>query len=516
MGGELFKDYGDAWFQRRKLNISVISIIPQAERILEKLSWKISTRWQPYVYDLILDWKQIWDQPPILHEIPNAWESVEPMMEQLRMKNSSVSQELRKLYQESATRSLDWLKEHGSCLDRIETAPSTLPGAGRGGFAKQSFAMGDIITTSPMIHIANKTILHMYNIGPDLHDPSKFVQQEKIGSQLVTNYCFSHPQTSLALCPYGAGVNSINHSREMANVRLQWPITEITNHRLSMLTKPPEQWSTFLSPPLALDYVATRTIAAGDELFLDYGFIWQEAWEQHRRDWYLSELVQPVPVGEDYVSASMWNRQHRHNDTLWTDEEIKDVPLRQKHSFLQLRCHSGLLDTPHARYARLKWKGDWAKARFDPEYGRPCRVISRHDDGLYDMVIQAVVNEETWQMKEILRKNVPRRLIRWFDQPQTTDLHLHLAFRHSPGLPDELVSQEWRNIPETESTKGVPHSVEDVPVTKNSQSSLKHFENEAPLVSAGTAAKANMDDASAEMNARSGATLNPDACPTVN
>lgn len=514
-GGELFKDYGDDWFRTRDMTFPVISDIAPAVRMLGNFPWRIHSSLQPALYELLLDVKRIWDGPPILQVIPNTWDEAEPLIHHgLVKRNTTITQALRNVYQPDATRSISWLKENGSCLDRIRAAPSTIKQAGRGAFAKQSFQPGDIITTSPVIHVKDKDILNMHHIGQDAEDETKFVKHQKIGTQIIANYCFSHPSTTLALCPYAAGVNLINHSREIANVRLQWPSANILNHHASFLTIPPEEWGT-LKPQLALNYIAARPIAAGEELFLDYGDEWQEKWEEHRRKWYMSELVQPVPQGEDYISASVWNRLHSHNDTLWTEAEISSTVKSTTHAppFLELRCHSWLATTRRNRYNRLKWDGDWTDGNFNPEYGRPCRVIARHEEsGLYDIEMQAVIDEQSWELELIQRKNVPRRLIRWFDKPHTTDPHLTLAFRHIPGLPDELVSKGWRNIPTKESRSQVPRVVVEPPrkelVPIPGPTSEEKSEATAPKVATGVTSKA-----APEIKSASDGSLNSEACP---
>ena len=183
-------------------------------------------------------------------------------------------------------------------------------------------------------------------------------------------------------------------------------------------------------------------------------------------------MTAPVPHGKDYVSAVTWIRIHDSQDTLWTQAEVKEDPSRQPPPFLQLRCHSGILRKHRlqrrpARFANLMWDGHWSNTAVNLEYGRPCQVIGRRrirthhrhlsnktsdtiamtvpDSYEYDVVVQAIHDDDTWEMKEVKKFSIPRRLLKWFDEPYTTDVHLTLAFRNPLGLPDEMVSTEWRN-----------------------------------------------------------------------
>ena len=48
----------------------------------------------------------------------------------------------------------------------------------------------------------------------------------------------------------------------------------------------------------------------------------------------------------------------------------------------------------------------------------------------------------TW----LVRTEVPRSAVRFFDLPYTTNLHQPEAFRHAMGFPDDLFPERWRNL----------------------------------------------------------------------
>eukprot|EP00978_Attheya_sp_CCMP212_P012599 scaffold31513_cov37-Attheya_sp.AAC.1 len=52
---------------------------------------------------------------------------------------------------------------------------------------------------------------------------------------------------------------------------------------------------------LVMDIVATRDIAPGEEIFINYGSEWEEAWTAH------SEAYAPTPGFENYISAYEMN-----------------------------------------------------------------------------------------------------------------------------------------------------------------------------------------------------------------
>ena len=76
----------------------------------------------------------------------------------------------------------------------------------------------------------------------------------------------------MLLCPYGSGVNYINHNQTLANVKLQWTPNGILSQNDEWFVKSswtPDQVTT---THFAMDYVATRDIEQGEELF--YG-LWK-------------------------------------------------------------------------------------------------------------------------------------------------------------------------------------------------------------------------------------------------
>ena len=119
-------------------------------------------------------------------------------------------------------KSLSWLEDNGMCLDNLRLGPSTIPDAGRGAFATRSIKQGETITVTPMLHIANQSLMDMFRIvettgtgeNGGSHLPIKEYDRSKpMGQQLLVNYCFGHAESSLLLFPMGSLVTLINHYR---------------------------------------------------------------------------------------------------------------------------------------------------------------------------------------------------------------------------------------------------------------------------------------------------------------
>jgi len=179
------------------------------------------------------------------------------------------------LHQPAATRSIEDLQQFGKCMDHIRNGRSTIKQAGVGAFATRDLPAGTVITASPLHHV-NQSFANIYSFRR-ANGTNEWVRvmDDVVGKQLVLNYCFSHRDSSIMLCPYGGGVNYINHNREAANVVIRWAENfSVLHNQTAVESGPFSMFSKRETAFLAFDYVATKDIAQDDELFLDYGNDW--------------------------------------------------------------------------------------------------------------------------------------------------------------------------------------------------------------------------------------------------
>ena len=118
------------------------------------------------------------------------------------------------------------------------------------------------------------------------------------------------------------------------------------------------------SPGLIMDFVATRAIEPGEELFLDYGDAWETTWQQHQRD-FESRRHEYA----DYMSARDWNDAHG-NAILRTKAEQATAPYPAN---MQLHC---LDEDEEVVLDSEKAKSEWT---IDTS-GEPCQIASRRVD----------------------------------------------------------------------------------------------------------------------------------------
>eukprot|EP00957_Ditylum_brightwellii_P112762 8596150-Ditylum_brightwellii.AAC.1 len=77
--------------------------------------------------------------------------------------------------------------------------------------------MGDVIAPAPLLHIRRDDTL---NVHEDYNDDGTV--ETFHGYQLLLNYCFSHPRSSMLLLPYSPVVNYINHNGKEPNAFIRW------------------------------------------------------------------------------------------------------------------------------------------------------------------------------------------------------------------------------------------------------------------------------------------------------
>jgi len=430
VGGEIFKDYGDHWFLSRpsigqipigSSYYDVLDIMIHLDMLLdEDDEMDILV---PAIYEeLIKEFKTIWDSRTLnaIHDF--SWDDITRAID---------ADDMGLLLQSNATRSIDWLNENGRCIDHIVYGQnSTINGAGSGAFAKRNLPEDTIITGTPLIVFPQTKWFEMHDLqtSPD----GSIVQNKTSGplrQQLLLNYCFGHSESTVILCPYGSGVNSINHNQTKANVRIQWAKNDTISHRDVYLKIRPKDM-VHRTTKVAFDYVAIRDIAEGEELFLDYGNVWEEKWNGFVKDWQSRNRDDSF---EQYISAADFNTRHEKAPLLTIEEQL----LNPYPDNLSTRCHSLVEISNQAFLGDVSKLSNWYA--WGGNLGYACDVLKRNPNN-ESYWVNIETSEKVW--KQIT--NVPRQAIKFADNPYTTDLHMIGAFRQPIGIPDDILPHAWK------------------------------------------------------------------------
>jgi hypothetical protein len=338
-------------------------------------------------------------------------------------------------------RPVEWLKQNGICLDSFSVAPSTLPGVGRGAFSKRAVEKDKVITSTPVVHFdrsqleiveqsteSDEKILGAHKHGIQYTD-------KVVGQQLLLNYCFGHPDSNILLLPYAPGVNIINHNSEKANAVIRWSPLSMGLGLQSFLAASPNVLFVFpASHGILIEFIALRDILPGEEIFIDYGEEWTQAWEKHVSEW--------KPQDKDYVAATEYRRLHTQEPIRTLDEQ-KSNPYPEN---LRTACYFAPTEEDIWDMGSVEWSSDNFNCL------RPCDITERYEEDkrtYYTAVVYptqiAVEADYCGNIPEegSTVKRLPMSAAKVADKPYSTDAHLQSVFRHEIGVPAGFYPEVW-------------------------------------------------------------------------
>ena len=88
------------------------------------------------------------------------------------------------------SRTVDWVRENGMCVEHLIPGKSSIKQAGQGGFAQHRIREGELVVPAPSLHVTDRRALTIFDDDGNPH-----------GTQILLNYCFGHKDTSLLICP---------------------------------------------------------------------------------------------------------------------------------------------------------------------------------------------------------------------------------------------------------------------------------------------------------------------------
>lgn len=468
-GGEIFVDYGEHWFVTRGKAMATVPFQHNFEWVDEflmefkNICLKYQTSTTPdFTKDL---WSVVEAESRV---IPTRSGSALPLtFEDMQKAQAVGSGESRLPY---SIRTIDWLNEHGRCMDNIRPGNSTIREAGRGAYASRFIPKGGLVAPGPVLHIPNQTALDMYEL--DLLTGSRDITKP-FSKQLILNYCFGHRKSTLLLCPYTSPSAYINHSRK-PNARVVWADESTPNHNAFWLQENVEFLKQQEAIGLSLNFVATRDIKPGEEVFIDYGREWEKQWNKYAKEW-------KPPVDSDYFvpAATLQNMA-----PLRTIFEQEDEPYPPN---LVFYCHTESFGATNDLamggpglnlWGEGKWEHEWSqmndwyewgvsvreKVRWTPKF--PCKIIYRSDEAAFDddgnnighrysaiLLTAADYSQDDVRAETIISLNeqytihdIPRAAITVRDKMYTKNEFLDGSFRHSLHLPDDIFPKAWMNL----------------------------------------------------------------------
>jgi hypothetical protein len=332
----------------------------------------------------------------------------------------------------NAIRSHAWLQENGRCLDNIAVKKSTVKGAGRGAIATRSMKKGEIITTSPVLQ-HNRQYMTMYvREGEGGRNESRIVEKTK---QLIFNYMYGHKNSNLMLWPIAPAVNAINHNTgDRVNAKIQW--STFPHHKAEWLNKTTDEILAIFKSGLVLDYVATKDILAGEEIFIDYGPDFEKAWNNHVRTW--------TPDIDSLNYKSSWHFISNEEVIRTIEEEPYPQNVMVYCSIPQNRWfkEADRVKTPFGE--ALVWvKNDPDMHLTSFENSKPCKILERWwDEEANDYLYSVMVNDS--ERGDFLITEV--QYIFLVDAKYSIDHFLPNVFRHEIHVPEGLYPDRWLDL----------------------------------------------------------------------
>ena len=330
-------------------------------------------------------------------------------------------------------RSQSWLSENGMCVDNMYPGQSSIPQAGRGAFASRTLNAGQLISPMPLLPM-NREFLR------------SFKNEREMNQLLIHNYMFGHEKSSVTLLPYSPIVNFVNNhfDKSKVNARVQWSASKY--HQKSW----EDESAKFILDQdrvgLMLELVAITDIEKDDEIFIDYGAKWDEAWSDYVQNW-------EAPSGShDFMSVEVLN----HQKELKTEKEQLTEPLgynvmtlcwlntqllgynvksgKRKHRWEDYkvhRGHSGADDTTTLEcHIDQRYKSNDARNEDGSMYVYRIYIKGRSREGEVTVFVDGL----------------PREAIEFVNKPYTSDQHIETAFRHHISIPDDMFPSQWMDL----------------------------------------------------------------------
>mmetsp|Transcript_3776 Transcript_3776/g.7684 ORF Transcript_3776/g.7684 Transcript_3776/m.7684 type:complete len:586 (+) Transcript_3776:276-2033(+) len=480
-GSELFVSYGEAWFSGRVDELGIIPVgrhYAKAERFMGRyadFAGRVREKSERGTTPGRVESAQsdLWD---VIRNFPyeTGQRNALPRHYDGAVRVAEDGKSIKAVEREQSIRPMEYLERRGKCADNLRGGTSSIPHAGHGAFATRRIERGGLVAPAPVVHFPHSEYFEMYDVLPGLRVNNTAVRDEgkPLGKQLLLNYCFGHPNSTMLLFPYGSGVGYINHHSEDYNAEVRWARDFDFFHNKDWLNRSLDELKFEWRASLMLEYIALRDIEEGEEVLIDYGKEWSDAWEAHRKDWVppsAEDLAGEVDFysreDEDTVSTDEYDSAH---PVLPTQDELLSDPRPasvEQMCYVNLNHLAAYLHEPETTPKFEREYGDVAVLDGDDDdegHSHPCAVVDREYVGggrtsrrgySYTVRIETVKRsrhltrgdfavEETHFITDVPRDAF---FFAWRGYGDGVDGTTRRAFRHPMMLPDAIFPEAWRN-----------------------------------------------------------------------
>jgi hypothetical protein len=443
-GSEIFPYFGEAWLQSKEEianddpEIMLNKHFEKAEEVMQQYAsllekhkgFFIEDRAQEY-WDLILN--SVISDNKVRRLLPASHQKISELLGQ-----SLIPSQLP-----NTLLNIEYLKSHGTCMDNLmQGAKSTIPGAGRGAFAKRAVEKGDTVAAVPLVRMYKQ---HLKSYLVDETTKERLNEPPEI--QLVANYVLGHPKSPFVFYPYGTGVNLINHATHMdltPNVKFVWSEKDYHDQKyleMDIKTIEEEGVSPFVH---IMDLVATKDIVKGEEILLDYG----QSFDQYLRqfiDAYQKSMHEFLLGNESAAVLNAKNEPYR---------TIKEQISSPYPSDVLLLCDidmeaASLVDSRTLEFLKdVEPKVDFIDSSVY-SYVESSNSVEKHCDILHRIKEGDNENDPKYLVRVLSSgdlvyiTDVPHNAFIFVDTPYSSPSQGTGSFRHYIGIPDDIFPKAW-------------------------------------------------------------------------
>jgi len=210
-------------------------------------------------------------------------------------------------------------------------------GGQRGLFAKKKLKKDEILTSSPMIPVHKEEMtMDREKYAKLMEDADAHGHFQKIDipkkQQLLLNYMFGHPESSLLWLATAPLLHAANHAphddpKIKPNAKVQWHNTDVYPgtfkgkpltrrqqfHHKELLEMETLAVALKHGMGLMMDLVATRDIGENEEILIDYGKAWDDAWKEHDKRW--ADAIEAIKKGHTREKLEWKKQRKRERET---------------------------------------------------------------------------------------------------------------------------------------------------------------------------------------------------------
>ena len=186
--------------------------------------------------------------------------------------------------------------------------------------------------------------------------------------------------------------------------------------------------------------MALRDIGRDEEIFIDYGKSWEDAWDRHVASWTPPKnSTQDDGDGKGFVPVSDMNLNGTRY--LLTRAQINEEGMAYPHENVRIGCNIGGSYHPCEiinRTTVMDSSPTGSSSTFS-YFVEVQRWTSEDGDGL-DMEYM----DYMWPFKTTaIVENIQAGDIKFFNGPYSSDQHLPGTFRHHIGVPQDMWPEQW-------------------------------------------------------------------------